>query len=93
MKNPIDYQIDIKPPLEPGNAWRLQQYIDGRFFESLILKSTVDSFIDAGLVKQVKGHKRDAATGEITEFDYESGLDSAGVKYTSVQFELKKKSN
>jgi len=89
----MEFQLDLKPESrfdESLTSYGATMYIDGHAFEFLASKSTVDELLNSGIVKQVKGTKRDNS-GNIIEFDYENKIDSAGVQYTSRVYEITSK--
>ncbi len=83
-------QIDVLPAKEPNAIPRIHLYIDGICYNLYVNESTINRMVSDSIVQQVKGMRHNDKD-ELVEFDYPEGIDSAGVKYTSVVFEMKPK--
>lgn len=83
----MSIQIDILP-IESVGFFKQNIYIKGCCYTSIISAYELDRMIEAKIVKQVKGYMR-AENGSLIEFDYPKLTDSAGVRYTSIEFKIK----
>lgn len=89
----MEFQIDFKPESikNPSlTSFTVDVWIDGQCFQLGASANTVKEFLNAGMIKQLKGKLRDAS-GSITEFEYPNKVDSAGVQYTSRVYEMTSK--
>lgn len=85
-------QIDVVPTTRRYVSDKVNLYIKGFCFSFMASQETIEAMVVAGIVKQVKG-KRLNSKNEIETFEYQFGVDSAGVKYTSEEYEIIPKTN
>ncbi len=83
-------QIDILPIKEENQILKVHLYIDGICYTMHTIEPTVLRMLADGIVKQVQGHRHNEKF-ELEPFDYPTGVDSAGVKYTSEVYVMKLK--
>ena len=82
----MNFQIDVKPAYSQ-NIHQVNLYIDGYCYPMYMHTDYVMMMQHKGLIKNVKGHLREGE--QLKEFDYPEGVDSAGVKFTSKEYQLK----
>lgn len=83
----MNLQIDIKPAYSNGDLHQLNLYVDGYCYPMFIQADYVAMMQRKGLIKKVKGRRREGE--KIIEFEYSEGVDSAGVQFTSQEYNLK----
>lgn len=83
-------QIDILPIKNETQTFKVHLYIDGICYTLNTNENTIARMVADGLVKQVKGERHNEKF-ELEPYDYPTGVDSAGVKFTSVVFSMKQK--
>lgn len=85
-------QIDIKPEQENPHS-RLHEvniYMFDSCYKLYASRDQISSMLADGIIKAVKGKRHEQ--GKLVEFDYENGVDSAGIKYTSDVYQMEKTS-
>lgn len=82
----MNFQIDVKPA-HGQNIHQANLYIDGYCYTMYVHSDAVMMMKHKGIIKNVKGHLREG--DKTTEFDYPEGVDSAGVQFTSKEYQLK----
>lgn len=90
MNTSKNLQIDVLAEGSPFTEHKINLYIDGICFRLYATAPTVDRLVSESIVTQVKGERHNDK-GELVEFDYPNGIDSAGVQFTSIVFEMKPK--
>ena len=83
-------QIDVLPAKDENTFQRMHLYIDGICYIFFVNDYTINRMVSDGIVSQVKGQRHNEKF-ELVEYDYPTGVDSAGVKYTSVVYEMNQK--
>jgi hypothetical protein len=83
-------QIDILPIKDDTQTLKLHLYVDGICYTMHTSDYTISRMIADGLIKQVQGERHNEKF-ELEPYDYPTGVDSAGVKYTSVVYAMKQK--
>lgn len=90
MNTEKNLQIDILPIKEENQIFKVHLYIDGICYTMHTIEPTAMRMIADGIVKQVQGLRHNNKN-ELESFDYPTGVDSAGVKYTSEVYVMKLK--
>ena len=83
-------QIDILPIKDDAQTLKVHLYIEGVCYTMHLSEYTASRMVADGLIKQVQGERHNEKF-ELEPYDYPTGVDSAGVKYTSVVFIMKQK--
>lgn len=83
-------QIDILPIKDDNQTLKVHLYIDGICYTMHTSEYTTSRMITDKLVKQVQGERHNEKF-ELETYDYPTGVDSAGVKYTSAVYLMKHK--
>lgn len=83
-------QIDILPIKDNANTFKVHLYIDGICYMLQANDNTISRMVSDELIKQVRGERHNEKF-ELEPYDYPTGVDSAGVKYTSVVYSMKQK--
>ncbi len=83
-------QIDILPIKDDTQTLKVHLYIDGICYTLHTNENTISRMVSDGIIKQVRG-ERNNEKFELEPYDFPNGVDSAGVKYTSVVYSMKQK--
>lgn len=90
MSTEKNLQIDLLPIKDEKQTLKVHVYIDGICYPMQIAEPTALRMVADGIIRQVQGLRHNEKF-ELEPFDYPTGVDSAGVKYTSEVYVMKLK--
>lgn len=81
----MSMQIDLKP-IKGQSSFKMNLYLNGDCYSSIMHPYDVELLVVRGIVSQTYGQiEKD---GKLERFEYDDGVDGAGVQFTSKLYDL-----